>query len=218
MPKGTLLKYLYFLCTVPAYVISSLFLTFNFLGFRDKLLKCILIIDLKSGEVPDLYVDYLISAEDHRSSYHYGIDQIGMLRAVYKKISKNETQGASTIEQQFVRVVTGEYSQTVVRKLKEQLLSVLILRKRNKKDIAKAYLAIAYYGYNYQGVDGIYKLVGSNLECASEQKIVSLVAHLKYPKPKSNFGKWEKNISNRVSYIQARHDKKLIGQSSELRK
>ena len=166
-----------------------------------------LVIDLKSDKVPDLYVDYLVSAEDHRSSYHYGIDQIGMLRAMYQKISKNETQGASTIEQQFVRVVTGEYSQTVVRKLKEQLLSVLLLRKRNKKDIAKAYLAIAYYGYNYQGIDGINKLVGSNLESASEQQIVSLVAHLKYPKPKSDFGKWEKNIINRVSYIQAKHEK-----------
>ena len=174
MSKGAILSYMYFLWTIPAHYIGSFILIFNFFCFREKLLECIRVVDSKASEIPDFYIDYLISAEDHRSPHHFGIDHIGMLRAVYKKISNNQTQGASTIEQQFVRVVTGDYSQSLVRKLKEQFLAVLLCKKRHKKDIARAYLAIAYYGYNCQGIDGITKLVGPNLECATEKQIIKL--------------------------------------------
>ncbi|MGA4321888.1 transglycosylase domain-containing protein [Ectopseudomonas hydrolytica] len=200
------MSYLYFLWTIPTHFIGVVFITFNLLGFREKLRKCISAVDSNARGIPDLYVDYLVSAEDHRSRYHQGIDHIGMLRALYKKISGNNIQGASTIEQQFVRVVTEDYSQTITRKLREQFLSVLLSKKRSKQDIAKAYLAVAYYGYNYQGLEGITKLVGSNLELASEMQIISLVARLKYPEPKNDSAKWEEKIRNRVIYIQKRHE------------
>lgn len=201
------MSYLYFLWTIPTHFIGVVFLAFNLLGFREKLRKCIYIVDSNVRGIPDFYIDYLVYAEDHRSRYHQGIDHIGMLRAIYRKISRNNIQGASTIEQQFVRVVTGDYSHSITRKIKEQLLSVLLSKKRSKQDIAKAYLAIAYYGYNCQGLEGITKLVGSNLECASEMQIISLVARLKYPEPKNDSLIWEEKIHNRVVYIQKRYEK-----------
>lgn len=200
------MSYLYFLWTIPTHFIGVVFIAFNLLDFREKLRKCIFAVDSNAYRIPDFYIGYLVSAEDHRSRYHQGIDHIGMLRAVYKKIFGNNIQGASTIEQQFVRVVTGDYSQSITRKLKEQLLSVLLSKKRSKQDIAKAYLAIAYYGYNCQGLEGVAKLIGSNLELASEMQIFSLVARLKYPEPKNDSVKWEEKIRNRVIYIQKRHE------------
>jgi len=162
-------------------------------------------VDQKSVEIPEFYTEYLVAAEDHRSRFHYGIDQIGILRAIYKRLFDGETQGASTIEQQFIRVVTGDYSHCLQRKLKEQLLAVFLAKKKTKNDIAKAYLAIAYYGYNCEGTMGILKLIGNDLRLASEAQVISIMARLKYPKPSTNVAVWEGKITQRVSYIRNRH-------------
>lgn len=119
MSKGTILKSVYFLITIPIDFIGRLLLVFNFFQLKNKLEKCAEVVDQKSGEIPEFYTEYLVAAEDHRSRFHCGIDQVGILRAIYKRLFDAEIQGASTIEQQFVRVVTGDYSHSLQRKLKE---------------------------------------------------------------------------------------------------
>jgi len=167
--------------------------------------ECIQIVDERSNEIPDVFISYLIAAEDHRSQFHYGIDHIGILRALIRRILNGETQGASTIEQQFVRVVTDDYSYSILRKLKEQMLAVLLTKKRNKVEIAKAYLAIAYYGHNCDGTKGIESIVGHNLHKASEKQIIVIVARLKYPKPTTEVFRWKGKVNRRVVYIKNRH-------------
>ncbi|WP_186311974.1 transglycosylase domain-containing protein [Marinobacter piscensis] len=182
-------------------------MTFNFFQLREKLEKCVKVVDEKRSEIPDLYISYLVAAEDYRSSFHYGIDQVGIFRALYKRVLSSEIQGASTIEQQFARVVIDDYAYSLQRKIKEQLLAILLANKRNKADIAKAYLAIAYYGHDCEGVKGIANIVGTNLMLASENQIISIVARLKYSKPYSNVAKWEVRFNQRISYIKKRHQK-----------
>ena len=174
---------------------------------RNKLKKCIQVVDIKCSEIPDLFTIYLIAAEDHRSQYHFGIDHIGIVRAFFIWLKKNEVQGASTIEQQFVRVVTGDYRNSLTRKFKEQLLAIALAKRRNKGNIAKAYLAIAYYGYKCEGTKGIINLIDKELKFASETQIISLVARLKYPKPSKDLVKWENKHCARINYIQWRHQK-----------
>lgn len=199
------MKSAYFLITIPIDLIARFLLAFNAFHLNNKLDKCIQVVDQKSVEIPVFYTEYLVAAEDHRSRLHSGIDQIGVLRAIYKRLFDGEIQGASTIEQQFVRVVLGDYSRSLQRKLKEQLLAVLLAKKKRKSDIAKAYLAIAYYGFDCEGTKGISKLVGSDLRLASETQVISIMARLKYPKPSTNLAVWEGNITQRVSYIRNRH-------------
>lgn len=201
------MKSAYFLITIPINFIGNVLLVFNAFQLKNKLDKCIQMVDQKSGEIPGFYTEYLVAAEDHRSRFHCGIDQIGILRAIYKRLFDAEIQGASTIEQQFVRVVTGEYSHSVQRKLKEQILAVLLAKKKSKIEIAKAYLAIAYYGHNCEGTMGISQLVGSDLRLASEAQVISIMARLKYPKPSTNVAVWEGKITQRISYIKSRHQK-----------
>ncbi len=205
MSKGTILKSAYLLVTIPKTIIGSILLAFDIFQLRGKLEKCVKIVDVKRSEIPDIYTSYLVAAEDHRSEFHCGIDQVGILRALYKKIFSSEIQGASTIEQQFVRVVIDDYSYSLQRKIKEQLLAVLLAKKRSKADIAKAYLAIAYYGHNCEGVEGITNLVGNDLMVVPENQIISIMARLKYPKPSVNVKKWEKRLNQRVTYIKNRH-------------
>lgn len=195
--------------TIPVSLIGNLLLLINAFQIKDKLDGCVSVVDQKRSEIPGFYTYYLVAAEDHRSSFHCGIDQIGMLRALVKRFFSSEIQGASTIEQQFVRVVTGDYSFSLRRKIKEQILAVLLLKKRNKTDIAKGYLAIAYYGHNCEGVVGISKLVGNDLMLASEKQVISIVARLKYPEPSTNVAEWERKFIKRILYIEKRSQRNL---------
>lgn len=204
MPKGAVLRLIYLIMTVPFYIAALLLYFFNVFKCKDKLRKCFLVIDQECEKIPDSYVGYLVAAEDHRSRFHYGIDQIGIIRALFKRILHGKVEGASTIEQQFVRVVLGDYRFSYRRKIKEQLLAVLLLKKRKKFDIARSYLAIAYYGHDCVGVPGVSKIIGNDLRAASKNQIISLMARLKYPKPLGKEDVWEEKFSKRVLYLTER--------------
>lgn len=149
----------------------------------------------------------MILAEDHRSNYHYGVDQFAIARAIYLKLSKNVTQGASTIEQQFVRTLSGRYERTLRRKLREQVLSVMLCARFNKRDIAEAYLSCAYFGAGLQGEDGIRKLRCLDIHMGDE----SVIACLKYPVPSSLNDKYLKKLLRRVIYIKGLVETKKAG-------
>ncbi|UTW03921.1 transglycosylase domain-containing protein [Amphritea atlantica] len=205
MSERTLLRFIYYLLTLPVYFIGYLFLKVGVFNFKEKMRKCIQVVDERNNEIPDVFISYLIAAEDHRSQFHYGIDHIGILRALIRGILIGETQGASTIEQQFVRVVTGDYSYSILRKLKEQILAVLLTKKRSKAEVAKAYLAIAYYGHNCDGAKGIESILRHSLKKASEKQIIVIVSRLKYPKPSTEVSRWKGKVDRRVAYIKNRH-------------
>lgn len=190
---------------MPFMLVAKLVFFLNISGMNNKLDKCIRTVDLKSSEIPCSFVPYLVAAEDHRSSKHRGIDHIGILRSFYVRLKKNEIQGASTIEQQFVRVVTNDYEHSLLRKLREQLLAISLTNQRMKDDIARAYLAIAYYGYNIHGTNGINTLIRGELNLANEKEMISIVARLKYPYSANDLKAWEEKHNLRVRYIKRRH-------------
>lgn len=68
---------------------------------------------LELTQVPHSFVTALIAGEDHRFIAHRGIDPIAMGGAFYRLIAHRKIGGASTIEQQFVRVVTGLRERTL---------------------------------------------------------------------------------------------------------
>lgn len=179
----------------------------NIFNMKNKLNKCIVIANRNCNEIPDIFIEYLICAEDHRSKYHFGVDQIGIVRALIVWLNSNKIEGASTIEQQFVRVATKDYTRSLFRKFKEQLLAVALNGKINKQNIAKAYLSIAYYGYHCEGTRGIKDTIKRKLEYASKNQIISIIARLKYPKPHKNLIKWKKKNIRRINYINCRHQK-----------
>ena len=192
---------------MPFIVIGKLVFSFNLLGMSHKLKKCLYAVDSRHTEIPDYFISYLVAAEDHRSPHHFGIDPVGMLRAFYIGFTTNKVQGASTIEQQFVRVVTNDYSHSLLRKFREQLLAIALSSQRSKNDIAKAYLAIAYYGYNREGADGIAKVIGKELQLISEDQVISIISRLKYPKPRHLSREWNEKSYWRGRYIKQRHKK-----------
>ena len=172
--------------------------------FRADLGLCLKCVDRLGDVVPAVFIDALVDAEDHRNELHLGVDPIGMLRALIVRIHTGQVQGASTIEQQFVRVVTKRYQRTVLRKIREQILAVAVSRCRKKKAVASAYLAIAFYGSGSVGVDGLKARFGPELHRVTDEQSLEFVAQLKYPRPQKPKAAWHNKINARIEALTER--------------
>ncbi|HEY3986621.1 transglycosylase domain-containing protein [Cedecea sp.] len=139
-------------------------------------------------------VECLRIAEDHRQLLHFGIDPIAILRTIYLRSFKGVRQGASTIEQQFVRTITKRYEKTVRRKIREQVLAIWIRGSVHPDTICRCYISCCYYGY---GTYGIKKLIQKHPD-ADEYYIVS---RIKYPFRKIIDLKTECKFNNRMRYL-----------------
>ena len=154
-------------------------------------------------------VEFLIQAEDHRYKNHLGFDIVAIFRAIYKNVFKGTKEGASTIEQQLVRVLTSDYERSISRKCKEIVLATILKTIASKKEIALVYLNIAYYGTEYQNLDSILQKYGFNKQDNIPDKICAeIVARLKYPEPRSISIKRKKQIKMRTEYILNRYNLK----------
>ena len=176
----------------------------NTFGIRSDIEKCLDVVDSHGISLPGAFVISLIAAEDHRNALHQGVDPIAMLRAMYVRCRFGDVQGASTIEQQFVRVVSGRYKRTLARKVYEQALAICVSRRRGKVQIANAYLAIAYYGSGIVGIDGLRARLGADLWSPDIGRIRAMIARLKYPEPSRPTEAWRTKVGARVAYIEHR--------------
>ena len=95
----------------------------------------------------------VISAENKTFWTDRGIDPMGIARAVKNMIAGGETQGGSTITQQYVKNARlGDQSQTLTRKVKELFISIKVGAKVPKEEILAGYLNTAYYGRGAYGI------------------------------------------------------------------
>ena len=193
------------LCTVLAYpfvIFSRIAVFCNLWNLESDVAVCLDTIDNTLDDlIPKPLMCALVVAEDKRNAFHPGIDMIGIARAVWVRLKTGKLQGASTIEQQFVRVVSNRYEVTYFRKMREQILAVEVSRRRRKLHIGSAYLAVAYYGYGLIGRAGLRKFCGSDLEICSSMAICEAIARLKYPEPSKSTPIRNEKIRNRVHYI-----------------
>jgi penicillin-binding protein 1A len=170
-------------------------------SIQEDIEECIRITDLYANMVPQVFVDALIVSEDHRNNLHSGVDVIAMLRALYVLFRFGRVQGASTIEQQYVRVVSKRFERTARRKFREQMLALKLVRRRSKKEIATAYLAIAYYGTDNVGLKGILAEFEGDLSNVTLGQAIRFMAQLKYPRPRTPSNDWCRKIEMRVAQL-----------------
>ncbi|MGO5149257.1 transglycosylase domain-containing protein [Bifidobacterium boum] len=103
----------------------------------------------------------VVAREDRRFFEHAGVDVQGVMRAFVKTyVAKGDTQGGSSLTQQYVKNVLmvkaredddpiAEYhasEDTVARKLREMLIAVQMEKKYSKYEILQGYLNIAQFG------------------------------------------------------------------------
>lgn len=157
--------------------------------------------DSKIFDLKDDGIKELIFAEDHRYLFHFGVDFFAMVRAIYSTKVIKKFQGASTIEQQLVRVISARYEKSLKRKIREQILAVLISRKFDKYEIARCYLINAYMGHKRKGIS---QALESSSFGRNVDKFYFVAASLKYPHPMEVSENWINKISCRVLYIKNR--------------
>ncbi|MBP2650063.1 MAG: pbpF 3 [Firmicutes bacterium] len=96
----------------------------------------------------------IIANEDIRFYSHFGVDPIGIGRALWIDIrSGSLAEGGSTITQQLARGLFLNQEQTAGRKLKEAVLAIIIERRFSKEEILQAYLNQVYFGEGAYGVE-----------------------------------------------------------------
>ena len=95
-----------------------------------------------------------VSIEDQRFYHHFGVDPVGMARALVADIRAGHVvQGASTITQQLARNLFLTPDQTPKRKIQELMLAVWLETKFSKKQILSLYLNRVYFGEGAYGIE-----------------------------------------------------------------
>jgi penicillin-binding protein 1A len=105
-------------------------------------------------ELPPYLPKAFIAIEDRRFYSHYGVDPIGLARALSANVlRRGVAQGGSTITQQLAKNLFLTQERTLKRKLQEVVLAVWLERKFSKTEILELYLNRVYFGAGAYGVD-----------------------------------------------------------------
>ena len=105
-------------------------------------------------DVSEYVIQGVIATEDTKFYEHKGIRPLSILRAVFKGLLPgNRIAGTSTLTQQLVKnaILTNERS--IVRKIKEAILSIRLEQKYTKNQILKIYFNEIPYGSTNYGIE-----------------------------------------------------------------
>lgn len=107
------------------------------------------------AEIPPVVKEAVISIEDKRFRTNSGVDIRGIARAfVQDVLHKGTVQGASTIEQQFIKnALQAQSHRTIFEKLREAALAYQLSHRWSKEKIITAYLNTIYYGNGAYGIE-----------------------------------------------------------------
>ena len=98
-------------------------------------------------DVPAALVQAVISVEDQRFYSHYGLDPIGILRALWSNVrAGGVVQGGSTLTQQLVKNLYLTQDRTLLRKLEEAVMAVALEIHFSKDEILTGYLNEVFLG------------------------------------------------------------------------
>lgn len=102
---------------------------------------------IRLSDVPPALLQAIIAVEDERFYRHWGVDPFSMVRALLTDLMHLKfVQGGSTLTQQLVKNYFLTSKKTLVRKVNEMLMALLLERRYSKQEILEAYLNEIYFG------------------------------------------------------------------------
>src|SRR4051812_36649256 len=105
-------------------------------------------------DLPPYLPKAFIAIEDRRFYSHYGVDPLGIARAVVANIlHRGVSQGGSTLTQQLAKNLFLTQERTMARKLQEAELALWLERKHSKAELLELYLNRVYFGSGAYGVE-----------------------------------------------------------------
>jgi len=108
---------------------------------------------VKLQELPLYLIQATVAIEDAEFYSHHGFSPKGIIRAALRNLKGDKLYGGSTITQQLVKNTLLSPERTLVRKIKEIILAVLVETKFSKDEIFQMYLNEVGYGGAAYGVE-----------------------------------------------------------------
>ncbi|MCW2747236.1 MAG: penicillin-binding protein, partial [Nocardioidaceae bacterium] len=155
------------------------------------------------NEMPDSIQNAVIAAEDRSFYTNRGIDIKGIIRAARNNATSDSTQGASTITQQYVKILYLTQERSITRKAKEAILSLKIHNQLTKKEILEGYLNTIYFGNGAYGIEAAaqtyFRVPASELTLAQSAALAVIINNPSANDPYSESGPG--NMIGRYQYV-----------------
>lgn len=134
-------------------------------------------------DLPPYLPKAFIAIEDRRFYSHFGIDPVGILRALVTNVlHRGVSQGGSTLTQQLAKNLFLTQERTMRRKLQEAELAIWLERKHSKDEILELYLNRVYFGSGAYGVEAAaQKYFGKSARNVSIAEAAMLAGLVKSP-------------------------------------
>ncbi len=105
-------------------------------------------------DLPEDLINAVLATEDRRFYSHFGMDPIGLARAMAANLQAGKlVQGGSTITQQLAKNLFLSRERTIKRKAQEAILAFWLEHELTKDEILSAYLNRVYLGSGTYGVE-----------------------------------------------------------------
>ncbi|HEY3007933.1 MAG TPA: transglycosylase domain-containing protein [Micromonosporaceae bacterium] len=114
-------------------------------------------IQVPVGQILPYVKQAVISAEDRNFYQHGGVDYAGIARAAWNNFTGGETQGASTITQQYARHAANLTGVTYARKVREAVIASKLNSQYSKDEILGFYLNTIPFGRGAYGIEAAAK-------------------------------------------------------------
>ncbi len=139
--------------------------------------------EVRLADLPPYLPKAFIAIEDRRFYSHWGIDPIGIARAVFRNASgRGNMQGGSTLTQQLAKNLFLTQERTLSRKVQEAILAIWLEQKYSKDEILELYLNRVYFGSGAYGVEAATRrYFGHGAAQASLQESAMLAGLMKAP-------------------------------------
>lgn len=130
-------------------------------------------------ELPQIYVNAVISTEDARFVHHHGVDPASIFRALLADLrSGSFAEGGSTLTQQLAKNALFTQEKHMARKAAEMFAALAIEKQYNKEQIFEMYVNTIYFGNGCYGVaeaaEGYFKTDAASLTDAQAVVLAGL--------------------------------------------
>jgi len=154
-------------------------------------------------QIPDYVKEATLAIEDQNFYNHAALDWRATIRAITTDIIKGKiVEGGSTITQQLAKNAFLTREQTIIRKIKELILSYQIERHYSKDQILNLYLNQISYGANAYGIEAAAQTYFS--KSAKDLNLSEAAALAALPQAPSYYSPWgthKDELESRKNYI-----------------
>lgn len=176
-----------------------------------------------SDRIPEKLQQILIAVEDKQFFNHFGINPVSIVRALIANVRAGKTvQGGSTLTQQLAKNLFLTSEKSLLRKINEAFMALLLEARFNKQTILAAYINevfllqqnnIAIHGFELASQ----RLFKQPIEQLSTDKLALLVGMVKGPSSYNPIAHPAAALTRRNLVLRVIRDHKLIDQAEYAR-